>query len=104
MQMLKAVNAGTRKGERMQKSVSLLCAVLILFLMLIPAGCAGGENVDTLTGWNIRIDVPEGATAVLEGNEYYIFSMQSQAFPVCNWEHKSRTVLFRYWFLICRSF
>ena len=81
MQMLKAVNAGTRKGERMQKSVSLLCAVLILFLMLIPAGCAGGENVDTLTGWNIRIDVPDGATAVLEGNEYYIYARRAGEIP-----------------------
>ena len=98
MQMLKAVNAGTRKGERMQKSVSLLCAVLILFLMLIPAGCAGGENVDTLTGWNIRIDVPDGATAVLEGNEYYIYARRAGEIPyvmVRTYRYEDETELIR---------
>ena len=65
----------------MRKPVSILCSMLLLCLMLAPFGSAGGENVDTLKGWNIRIDVPEGATAVLEGNEYYIYAQRAGEIP-----------------------
>ena len=65
----------------MKRSVSLFCSTLILCLMLAVAGCAEGGNVDTLTGWNIRINVPNGATAVLEGNEYYIYARRAGEIP-----------------------
>lgn len=75
------MDAISRKGEEMRKPVSILCSMLLLCLMLAPFGSAGGENVDTLKGWNIRIDVPEGATAVLEENEYYIYAQRAGEIP-----------------------
>ena len=65
----------------MRKPVSILCSMLLLCLLLAPFDCAGGENVDTLTGWNIKIEVPEGATAVLEENEYYIYAQHTGEIP-----------------------
>ena len=92
------VNAGIRQGEEMRKTVSILCPVLLLCLMLVPAGCMGGANVDTLTGWNIKIEVPEGATAVLEGNEYYIYAQQAGEIPyvmVRTYRYDNETELIR---------
>ena len=92
------VNAGIRQGEEMRKTVSILCPVLLLCLMLVSVGCAGEENVDTLTGWNIKIEVPEGATAVLEGNEYYIYAQQAGEIPyvmVRTYRYDNETELIR---------
>ena len=75
------VNAGNRQGEEMKKKVFILCSMLFLCLMLVPAGCMGGANVDTLTGWNIQIVVPEGTTAVLEENDYYIYAGRAGEIP-----------------------
>ena len=49
--------------------------------MLSAACFAEGENYDTLAGWNIRIAVPEGATPVLQGNEYYLYAQHSGSIP-----------------------
>ncbi|MDO4798662.1 MAG: hypothetical protein Q4A01_11670 [Coriobacteriales bacterium] len=37
-------------------------------------------NVDNLVNWGIKIAVPEGATGVLKGNEYYIYTTK-KSFP-----------------------
>ena len=66
----------------MKKTVSIiLCFMLFLCLMPAPVGCTGEGNGDTLAGWNIKIDVPDGATAVLEGNEYYIYALREGEIP-----------------------
>ena len=66
----------------MKKTVSIiLCFMLFLCLMPAPIGCTGEGNGDTLAGWNIKIDVPDGATAVLEGNEYYIYALREGEIP-----------------------
>lgn len=62
----------------MKKTISvILCMILIL--SVAPSSFAGGT--DTLADWNIRITVPEGKTAVLEGKEYYIYAQQEGYIP-----------------------
>lgn len=65
----------------MKKTVSMLCSMLLLCLLLVPVGYAEEENIDTLTGWNIKIVVPDGTTAVLEENEYYIYAQRAGEIP-----------------------
>ena len=65
----------------MKKTVSMLCSMLLLCLLLVPVGYAEEENIDTLTGWNIKIVVPDGTTAVLEENEYYIYARRAGEIP-----------------------
>ena len=65
----------------MKKIVSALCFSLIVCILLSSACFAGEENTDTLTNWNLRIAVPEGTTAVLKGNEYYIYAQHEDSIP-----------------------
>ncbi|MBP5222895.1 MAG: hypothetical protein J6Z35_07020, partial [Lachnospiraceae bacterium] len=55
----------------------ILSAVLILSL----APLCFAANTDTLVDWNIRITVPEGKTAVLVNNEYYIYGQHEGSIP-----------------------
>ena len=65
----------------MKKILSALCFVLALCLLLSPMSFAAGDNYDTLADWNIRIAVPDGATAVLKGDEYYIYAQREGSIP-----------------------
>ena len=65
----------------MKKYQSVLCLILAFCLMAFPAAAMAEENTDTLVNWNIRIIVPEGAKAVLQGDEYYIYAQAEGAIP-----------------------
>ena len=65
----------------MKKTWIALCLVLALVLSLSPLCFAAGDNYDTLADWNIRIAVPDGATAVLEENEYYLYTQKTGSLP-----------------------
>jgi len=59
----------------------LLSTILSLILVLSIAPASFASNTDTLADWNIRITVPDGKTAVLEGKEYYIYGQQEGYIP-----------------------
>ena len=59
----------------------MLVLALVICTLLPAAGIAEGQDVDSLTDWNLRIAVPEGAVAVLEGSEYYIYAGQPGSIP-----------------------
>ena len=65
----------------MRKVLPLLVLALVICTLLPAAGIAEGQDVDSLTDWNLRIAVPEGAVAVLEGSEYYIYAGQPGSIP-----------------------
>ena len=65
----------------MKKLVSVLCFMLAFCAVLSPACSAEEENYDTLPSWNVRITVPEEATAVLKGSEYYIYAQEEDSIP-----------------------
>ena len=65
----------------MKKIVSALYFLLMLSLLLSPLCFAAGDNYDTLADWNIRVAVPDGTTAVLQGNEYYIYAQHEGSIP-----------------------
>ena len=65
----------------MKKLISLQCTILVFCMMLSSVGRAEGKNVDTLSNWNIKVSVPEGTSAVLEGNEYYIYAQEEGSIP-----------------------
>ena len=56
----------------MKKLSTVLCFLLVFVMILSPVCYAKGDNTDTLADWDIRITVPDGATAVLEGDDYWI--------------------------------
>lgn len=64
----------------MKKLIPALCLLLLLTVCLAPLGCAA-ENYDTLADWDIKIHVPDGTTAVLDGNAYYIYPEKSGYLP-----------------------
>ena len=64
----------------MKTVFSLLLALCILFSLGFAA-FAEDKNYDTLTNWNVRIDIPEGAKAVLKGDEYYLYAQQDGSIP-----------------------
>ena len=64
----------------MKRFVSLILAFCI-FLSLCLSVAAEGENYDTPADWNVRIAVPEGTTAVLQGSEYYLYAQQEGSIP-----------------------
>lgn len=64
----------------MKKGLSAFGLMLIICVMLSAAGFAGEQN-DSLTDWNLRIVVPEGAKAVLEDSEYYLYAKEAGSIP-----------------------
>lgn len=66
----------------MKKFPVLLCMFLVFSLMLCPSAFAAGDNFDTLADWDIRISVPEDASAaVLQGHNYYIYAQHEGYIP-----------------------
>lgn len=65
----------------MKKLAPALCLLLALALCLTPLSFAAEPDFDTLADWNIRIHVPEGKTALLAGDSYYIYAMGEGAIP-----------------------
>ena len=65
----------------MKKLWIALCLILALTMALSPLCFAAEDNYDTLADWNIRIAVPEGASAVLKGSEYYIYAQKTGSIP-----------------------
>jgi len=63
------------------KTALSLILTLCIFFVLCPAAFAENGNFDTLADWNVRIAVPEGATAVLQGSEYYLYAQQEGSIP-----------------------
>ena len=52
-----------------------------IFFSFCFAAFAEGEDYDTLADWNVRIAVPEGASAVLQGSEYYLYARKEGSIP-----------------------
>ena len=65
----------------MKKLTTALCLLLVFVMALTPVCYAAGENTDTLADWDIRVTVPDGATAVLEDDEYYIYAEDVDYIP-----------------------
>lgn len=65
----------------MKKLYPALCLVLLFALLLAPASYAEGSNTDTLLHWDIKIAVPDGATAALKGSSYYIYADEAGYLP-----------------------
>lgn len=65
----------------MKKLMTALCFLLIFSMLLSPAAAAEGKSSDTLVNWGIKITVPEGKTAVLEGDKYYIYAKTEGSIP-----------------------
>ena len=63
------------------KRAAAVCLLLILALLFAPFGYADGGNYDTLADWGIRIEVPEGTTAAMNGNSYYIYAQKTGSIP-----------------------
>ena len=64
----------------MKRVLSALCMLLVFSMLLTPLCCAA-DNYDTLADWDIKVAVPDGATAVLKGNEYYIYARTVGSIP-----------------------
>jgi hypothetical protein len=65
----------------MKKLTTALCLLLVFVMALSPVCYAAGENTDTLVDWGIRVTVPDGASAVLDDNEYYIYAGKEGYLP-----------------------
>lgn len=65
----------------MKKALRLAICLLLVFAMLAPSLCFAEENYDTLADWNLKVKVPEGKTAVLKGNTYYIYGQHVGYIP-----------------------
>ena len=65
----------------MKKIISSICLILMLSMLLSTACFADEGNYDTLADWNIKVAVPDGATAVLKGNSYYIYAKKTGYIP-----------------------
>ena len=63
------------------KRTAAVCFVLILAILFAPLCHADEGNYDTLAEWGIWIAVPEGTTAALEGNAYYIYAQRTGSIP-----------------------
>ena len=56
--------------------------LLLMILLFLTAGCAGAEEGQAaVNGWNLRINIPEGATPILKGNEYYLYAQHENSIP-----------------------
>lgn len=65
----------------MKKLALTLCMILVFSLLLSPLCYAAGDNYDTLADWDIKIAVPDGTTAVLQGRNYYIYAQHDGSIP-----------------------
>ena len=65
----------------MKKIISSICLILMLSMLLSTACFADEGNYDTLADWDIKVAVPDGATAVLKGNSYYIYAKKTGYIP-----------------------
>ena len=65
----------------MKKALTVICFLLVMAMLFAPFCSAEGADSDTLVDWNIRIPVPEGTTAVLKGNYYYIYAQKAGSIP-----------------------
>ena len=65
----------------MKKLPGLFALLMVFTLLLSPVCSAEGVNTDTLAAWDIRVSVPDGKTAVLKGNEYYIYAREDGYIP-----------------------
>ncbi len=67
----------------MKKQLITLSIILVLSMVLSPFCLAAGGNYDTLASWGIRVAVPDGATALLDGSDdcYYIYAEEPDAIP-----------------------
>ena len=69
-------------GERflLKKTLSVFFALCMLFILGFAAFAKDG-GYDALSDWNVRIAVPEGVTAVLQGSEYYLYAQEDGSIP-----------------------
>lgn len=58
-----------------------LLSVILVFVLVISIAPSCFANTDTLADWNIKITVPDGKTAVLQGGEYYIYGQHEGSIP-----------------------
>ena len=65
----------------MKKFVTVLSILLIVSMVFSPLCYAAGSNTDTLVSWGIKITVPDGKTAVLKGDAYYIYGQKEGYIP-----------------------
>lgn len=65
----------------MKKIITSICLVLVLSILLSTACFADESNYDTLADWNLEVHVPDGTTAVLKGNCYYIYAQHEGYIP-----------------------
>ena len=63
------------------KTVLSLILAFSIFFSRCPAVLAEEDNYDTLADWNVRIAVPDGTVAVLQGSEYYLYARQEGSIP-----------------------
>ena len=71
----------TKKGACNEKLLTALSMVLVFAMLLSAAASAAGANSDTLVNWDIKITTPEDTTAVLKGNNYYIYPQTEGYIP-----------------------
>ena len=65
----------------MKKLLTTICFILVFSMVFSSVCYAAGDNYDTLADWNIKIAVPDDTTAVLKGNEYYIYAQSVGSIP-----------------------
>lgn len=65
----------------MKKLWSALCLILVLSMLLSPLSCAADYDYNTLADWEIKVAVPDNATAVLKGSEYYLYARTVGSIP-----------------------
>ena len=65
----------------MKRLLTALCFILVFSMLLSPVASAAGGNTDTLASWDIKIAVPDGKTAILKGDEYYIYGGKDGSIP-----------------------
>ena len=56
----------------MKKAVRAICLILVLCMALTPL-CYADDDYETLSDWNLKIKIPEGATGVFKGGSYVIY-------------------------------
>ena len=65
----------------MKKTLTVICLIIVLSMLLSTVCFADEGNFDTLADWNLKVTVPEGTTAVLKGNCYYIYAQKTGYIP-----------------------